>query len=127
MKIIIALMLAGILTGCAEAPIRLAKEDANQLMAVSSENLCHAYHAIGQQKLIDELKRRKAFDDADLVSIEAHSLRVGMAEKAVLCIRGNAYFEYTANQDPGVKKWHYWDARGGDVYIKAGFVASFSN
>lgn len=127
MRTVVAIGLAGILAGCTEAPIRLAKYDATQLQSVSSENLCHAYHAIGQQKLVDELKRRHAFSVEDLASIEGHSVRVGMAEAAVLCVRGNAYFEYTANQDSGVKKWHFWDLRGGDVYIKDGIVASFSN
>jgi hypothetical protein len=127
MKILIAVCLAGILAGCAEAPVRLAKEDATQLQTVSAGGLCHAYRWIGQQKLIDELKRRKAYSEEDLVSLEAHSLRVGMLESAALCVRGDAYIEYTANQDPGVKKWSYWDTRGGYIYIKDGVVASFSN
>lgn len=98
------------LSGCANAPVYLAKMTPQQLQNVPMHNLCFAYAFNQQSSILDELRRRREFSEADLALIQAHDLEVGMHRSAAECTLAlNPEAVITIGQEPGTTKlvYHY--------------------
>jgi hypothetical protein len=102
------LFLTALLTGCANAPIYLAKMTPQELRTVPMHNLCFAYAFNEQSTVLDELRRRNEFSPADMALVQSHNVEVGMHRRAAECVLAkNTGVPLTHGLEPGVTKIEY--------------------
>lgn len=124
-RILVGLCLVGILAGCTSIPAIEHASSPEKLRAFSTQDLCNAYGHSHQARILDELRGRSEFNNADLEAIGAHSMRVGMADKAARCSWGTDYAVFKVPGGASVR-WVYL-LTPSYLFVENGAVTGFRN
>lgn len=91
-RLVIFVLLSVSLYGCASSPLRIALMSPEELRTVDEYKLCYAYHYhSSNEKLIDEIRRRKLISETDWESVKNGRITVGMTRCGVVAILAIPY------------------------------------
>ena len=81
------IIVLGLLSGCASAPVRMAGYSDDELAELHINQLCHHYagHDGFDEKVKRELIRRGSFTEKEWNAIDQHKIFIGMSRDAFRC------------------------------------------
>lgn len=130
----LTLLIAGILSGCAGSPARIAMMSQEELKSVDSHDLCFAYDMNHSEEIKAELKRRDAIPEKEWALIDQNKINIGMSELGLVCSWGGVGLYGSVNKSVGSwgvhKQWVYRACRSCSanyVYTENGKVKSWQN
>ncbi len=131
MQSIIFLLLTVIVFGCANSPVRTSLMSPSRLAFEPTENLCGAYQIARQQKIKNEIVKRKEIPEKDWEIIDRASVKIGMSELSLICSMGTPYAVNRTVGSWGVKKQFIFRPCCHDevyyVYTENGYVTGFQD
>jgi hypothetical protein len=89
MRSIMFIFLTILVSGCAGSPARISVMSPTSLASEPTENLCGAYQLARQEKIKNEIVKRKEIPDEDWEIIDRASVKIGMSELSLICSMGN--------------------------------------
>ena len=141
-NVLLLLLLIALLYGCAGSPARISLDSPDALKKRTIQELCAAYGKIKSEKLLYEIKSRRAgfsdtappfFSDRELRAITSRVVYVGMREIALVCSLGwpTGYDGSGINRSShGPDQWVYRSCSGCKatyVYVRGGKVIAWQN